>query len=116
MNSSEALSAYHREVYKILGLKPKSMNTEPDPDLASGYDAHMDKLKRQRERYHKIRKHGEYDYFNYTPEQIELNNKLKERDKPSIIPDKDFHELFCKVLKEETDRECDCEGTTSEIR
>lgn len=56
---------------------------------------------------------------NYLPEQIQLLEKLKQEEKerkPQIIIDKDFHELFCHVLKEETNRECDCEGTTGEIR
>jgi len=52
----------------------------------------------------------------YSPEQIALNEKLKASREGAIKIDHEFHELFCKVLKEETNRECDCEGTTSEIR
>ena len=55
----------------------------------------------------------------WSPEQVQLNEELRLKDKENrigIVVDKDFHELFCKVLKQETERECDCEGTTSEIR
>lgn len=72
--------------------------------------------------FHQIDNHSDYFHrkidtpINYSPEQIAKNEELKLAREPSIVIDKDFHELFCTVLKEETNRTCDCEGTTSEIR
>ena len=53
---------------------------------------------------------------NWSVDMIKRNEELRKNMEPAIKVDKDFHELFCKVLKEETSRNCDCEGTTSEIR
>ena len=72
------------------------------------------------ERYQTISKEQmpviQASWGDWSPEQIKLNEELKEKTVPGIQVTKDFHELFCRVLKQETNRECDCEGTTSEIR
>jgi hypothetical protein len=52
----------------------------------------------------------------FKPEQVQKLEELKKQHDPQIIVDKQFHEMFCQVLKEETNRECDCLGTTNEVR
>jgi|SRR6187401_250300 len=59
---------------------------------------------------------GHDDNYEFPQEQVERLRKLKEEQKPQIVVDKDFHELFCRVMKEELDKDCNCFGTTSEIR
>jgi hypothetical protein len=45
-----------------------------------------------------------------TKEQNELEQELKSNRQQTIIPDKAFHDLFCRTLKEVTERECTCYG------
>lgn len=49
-----------------------------------------------------------------TPEQRKMVKELDSNRISSIIPDKEFHDYFCKVMKEESDRDCKCYKTEQE--
>lgn len=58
----------------------------------------------------KNRRKEVYDTVPFPKEMVDRNNELKERDKPAIVVDAEFHKLFCKVMKEDTGRDCKCYG------
>lgn len=51
-----------------------------------------------------------YDTVPFPQEMVERNNQLKERTKPGIVVDAEFHKYFCKVMKDESGRDCKCYG------
>lgn len=49
-------------------------------------------------------------FNNITSEQTQLENELKNNREEGIKIPSDFHSYFCTVLKQETERNCDCYG------
>jgi hypothetical protein len=53
-------------------------------------------------------------FTTYTKEQMNMTEMLKKEYVSSILPDTEFHDYFCKIMKEESHRNCQCFKTKIE--